>query len=185
MVIASTPSAVRLPVNAASASGIRSGSRPRVVFVADSVDATHATGCTSGCTSSRSAWNRRAAPDVSQATTNPPIRLAAALSACPSIPAESCSSASCSMSGSRPASTAAATTPDTAAAAELPSPRECGTVFVHRSRSPAGASPNSSNAWCMARTTRCRALRGTCRAPSPVTSTDTPGSGVAHTSISS
>ena len=63
---------------------------------------------------------------LSQATTNPPSRLAAALSAWPSIPAVSCSNVSPLLLRSRPASAAAATAPATAAAAELPSPRRAG-----------------------------------------------------------
>ena len=86
-----------------------------------------------GCASTRTASNRSS---LFHATTNPPSRLAAALSAWPSIPAVICSNASLSAATSRPASTAAAAAPATTAAAELPRPRACGIALRQRRCSP-------------------------------------------------
>ena len=85
---------------------------------------------------------------------------------------------------SRPDSAIAATAPATAAAAELPSPRECGMALRQRIRMPGGASPTRSQVRRMARTTRCASSQGTWPAPSPSTSTVTP-SGATETSTSS
>ena len=95
-----------------------------------------------------------------------------------------CSIVSRSSAVSRPASTAAATAPPTAAAAELPSPRECGMALRQRIRRPGGASPVMAHIVRIARTTRCPSSQGTRPAPSPSTSTATP-SDATDTSMSS
>ncbi len=135
MVIACTASALRLAVNAASACGTVSGSNPRVRPVEERSSGTATTGLRDGCGVSRWAWN---APSSCQATTNPPSRLAAALSACPSNSAASCSAVS---SRSLPARAYPAATPATAAAADDPRPRECGTALWQRSHSPGTSTP--------------------------------------------
>src|SRR5690606_28627323 len=174
-------SALRLAANAASTCGTCSGSRSRASAVDDRSFGTATTGRIAGW--GRSRWARNVEPDC-HATTKPPSRLAAALSACPSNSAASCNAAS---SMSLPANAYPAATPATTAAAEDPSPRECGMALRQRRARPGTLTSRYRQACRNARTTRCDSSVGTADmspAPASITSTCRPDS-VTVTSMTS
>ena len=182
---ASTASAVRLPVKAASTSGTRSGNSPRVVLVSDSAPAMNATGRMSGC-------------DVEAYSVEPlrgiPRRLPR-----DDEPAE--------QAGRRVVGMALHTRRDLqdrvalqlgvapgehdgghraadrggGGAAQPPRVRD-GVAAAHPQAG--GASPVMAHVVRIARTTRCASSQGTRPAPSPSTSTVTP-CGATDTSMSS
>ena len=142
----------------------------------------------SGCSVQRCgriAWPRGTAFDVHD-TTAPPSTAADALSGWPSNSDASWIS-SASVIGCEPACATrplAAARPPTTAAADEPSPRECGMSLRQRTFRPAARHPAARRPRSIARTTRCSESSGTWPAPSPSTSTVRPES-VVSTMISS
>ena len=165
---ARTASAVRLPVNAASASGTRVGQQPPRRR-GGRLDAPGRARRERSPGARRPVQRRTGRPFPTRPTrsTNPPSRLAAALSACPSMPAVSCSNVS-PLGGDvaarehrgRGRARRRRRRPNCPGRARAGS--RCGSAGAARRarrRTP-------SNARRMARTTRCRSSRGT-PAPPP------------------